>query len=106
MRALGRRDADVLDELLDGRQVGQMLGIADQVIEGDQGVGLAAAVGQLQLAHGLVVLARQAQHHILGQLTQVEGGIGEGKELRRVLVDRPGGAHGHVVEVGGEDAER
>ena len=68
-------------------KVGQAVGIVDQVVEGDQGVGLAAAVGELQLAHGLVVLARQAQHDVPGQLAQVVGGVGEGEELAGIFVD-------------------
>lgn len=61
-----RRPADVLQELLDGGQVGQPGGVEDQVIEGDQRMRLAAAVGELKLPDCLVDLARQAGDDVLG----------------------------------------
>ena len=74
--------------------------------EGDQGVGLATAVSQLELAHGLVVPARQAEHHIADQPAQVVGREGEGEELLRVLVDRPfAAAHDDLIQVGGEHVQ-
>ena len=71
-------------ELPDGGEVGQLARVADEMQQGDQGVGLAAAVGQFELADRLVVLARQAQDHVLGQLAQVVGRVGQGEELRGV----------------------
>ena len=47
-----------------------------QMVEGDQGVGLASSVGQLQLPDRLVVLALQAAEDIRNHLAQVESGIG------------------------------
>ena len=92
----------MLDELLDGGQVGQALRVLDEVEQGDQRVGLAAAVGQFQLADGLVVLAREAVDHVLGQLAEVVGREGQREELGGGAVDGRAPVHHHVVEVGGE----
>ncbi|MBT9143354.1 MAG: hypothetical protein DDT29_01755 [Dehalococcoidia bacterium] len=54
---------------------------------------------------GAVVLACQAEKHILYHFAEVEGGIGKGKELIRPLVNRLGLAHDHVVQVGSEDGQ-
>ncbi len=93
----GRLHADVLDELVDGGQVGQVRRVADQVQQGDQRVRLAAAVGQLQLPHGLVVLAGEAVDDILGQFAEVVGREGQGEELGRLAVDLAAPVHDHVV---------
>ena len=60
-----------------------------QVAQCDQRVGLAAAVVDGELAVRLVAAARQAQCHLFDQLAQIEGRIGERKELGRILVHRP-----------------
>ncbi len=97
----------MLDELLHGGQiVRQAGGIAAEVVERDEGVGLAPAVGQLKLAHRFVVPAGEAQGDVARQVAQRDGGIGEGEERAWVLVDWPRLAHDDVVEVGGEDGER
>src|SRR5262249_26013379 len=98
----GRRLADVREELGDGRQVRQVVGVLDQVGEGDESVCLAATVGQFKLADCLVALAGEADDHVTGELPQVVRGVSEGEELLRVAVDGAGAAHEHVVEVGGE----
>ena len=54
----------------------------------DQGVGLAASVGHLELADGLGALTGQARGDVLRELAQRVRGIGEGEELGGVLVDR------------------
>ena len=67
------------------------------------GVGLAAAVGQLELPHGLVAPPGEPRRHVLHQLAQRVGGIGEREELLRLLVDRPPALRQrHLVEVRGE----
>ena len=73
----------------------------------DEGVSLAAAVGEFQLADGFLVLACQALHYILSHLAQVVGGIGEREELRRVFVEGPPALlHSDFVEIGGEGSQR
>ena len=73
----------------------------------DQCVGLAATVGQSQLADDPVVLACQPQHHIPHQLAQIVGGEGQRKEMLRPLVDRALPAlHYDLVEVGGKHVHR
>ena len=70
-------------------------------------MGLAAAVGQFQLPHRLVVLAGQPQHHVPRQFAQVVGRVGQGEKLARVFVQRALAAlHQHFVEIGGELVER
>ena len=99
--------ADVLAELPHGREVGQRLGVPEQVVEGDQGVGLAAAVGQFELPYRLVALPREPSGDVLHQLAQGVGRIGEGEELLRLLVHRATALpEGHLVQVGGEFRER
>ena len=91
-----RRDAglrhpetDMGLELLYRRQRGDLGRGVHQVAQSDQRVGLAAAVVDGELAVRLVAAARQAQCHLFDQLAQIEGRIGERKELGRILVHRP-----------------
>jgi len=70
---LGRLLADGLDERVDRRQVGQVVRVLDEVIERDQCVRFAAAVGQLELADGLVVLVGEAQSHVAHQVRHGKG---------------------------------
>ena len=73
------------------------------MMQGDQGVRLAAAVGHLQLANGLVALPCQPCGHIPGQIPKREGRVGEGEELLGVFVEGPAtGPADHLVEVSGE----
>ncbi len=70
-------------------------------------MGLAAAVGHLQLADRLVAPSRQPSGHVTGQIAKREGGIGQGKELLRIFVQgTPTGPAHHFVEVGGELRQR
>ena len=78
-----------------------------EVAERDQRVRLAAAVGQLQLPDGLVVLAGQAQYHVPDQAAQVVRRERQREEFVRLLVDRPlAPLHDDLVEVGGEHVQR
>ena len=65
---LGRRRADVLQELVDRRQVGERRRVGEQMQQGHQGVRLAAAVGQFQLAHGLVAAAEKPERDVLAEV--------------------------------------
>ena len=69
-------------------------------------MGLATAVREFQLADSLFALPSKARDDVFGELAQVVRGIGEGKELSGVLVDRFCRAHSDVVKIGGEDLER
>ena len=70
-------------------------------------MGLAPAVGKLQLADGLGVPAGEAKRHIARELAQGEGRKGQREETARILVDRSRAfLHHDVVEVGGEVGER
>jgi hypothetical protein len=80
--------ADGFDELGHGGELRQVGWIGHQMPKGDQGVGLAAAIGEFELAHGLVVPARHAQHYVPQQLSQVVRREGKGEELPGVLIDR------------------
>ena len=68
-------------------------------------MGLAASVGELQLADGLIVPAGEAVGDILGELPDVVGWVCEGEELVGVSVYLVALVHGYVVEVGGEHGE-
>ena len=73
----------------------------------DERVRLAAAVGELELAHGLLVLARQAADDVAGQVEERRRRVRQRKELLRVFVDAPLAAlQRHVVEIGRELVER
>src|SRR5436309_15568133 len=74
--------------------------------EGDQSVRLTPAVGEFELANSLIALPCQAHNDVLGKFTQVKGGIREGKELVRLLVDGPRFPHHHVVQVSSKNGER
>ena len=70
------------------------------MVEGDERVRLAAAVGELQLPHGLVAFAFEPNGNVLHQLAQGVGGIGEREELGGIFVDgafAPG--EGDFVEI-------
>ena len=78
----------------------------EQVVERNERMRLAAAVGEFQLPHGLVALTTEPNGDVLRQLAQRVGGIGEREELRRVFVDGALAAgEGDFVEVGGELGE-
>jgi hypothetical protein len=103
----GKAPADRLLQLGHRRQGRQGARGSHHVQQGDQRVGFATAVGQFELAHGLVVLSRHPQHHVPHQAAQVVCREGQGEELRRVLVHGPLAAlHEDFVEVRGEDAQR
>ena len=103
---LGQIGPHMLAELAHGWNVRQGGGIAEQVVERDERVRLAAAVGELQLAHGLVAFAFEPNGNVLHQLAQSVGGIGEREELGGIFVDgafAPG--EGDFVEIRGELGE-
>ena len=103
----GRGLADGLAELVNGGHVRQVVRIRYQVPQGDQCVRLAAAIGQLKLAHGLVVLPRHPEHHVSHQLAQVVGRERQCKEPLRVLVDGALAAlHHDLVQVSGKHVQR
>ena len=98
-----QRPAHVLPELLHRLDPGQGGRVAEQVVEGDEGMGLAAAVGQLELPHRLGAPPGEPFRHVLDQLAQGGGGKGQGEEARGVLVNGPPAlAEGDLVQVGGE----
>jgi hypothetical protein len=68
----------------------------------DEGVGLAAAVGHLELQHRLAALACQPPQYVAGQRLHAEGGVGAVEEHGRLAIDRPRRAGAHAVQVGGE----
>ena len=92
-RGVGAREppARVLAELAYRRHVRQRLRFPEQVIQRDQRVRLAAAVGQFQLAHGLVALPVQPRRHVLDQLPQGVGRVGQREELLPVPRTRAAG---------------
>ena len=93
----GRLEANVGLEFPDGWKVGQTVRVVDQVPQGDESVGLAAAVVYGELPVCLIGPASQAQANVLHQFPQVVRGVGEGKELGRVFVDWPTALlHHHV----------
>ena len=99
--------ADVLAELLHRGQIRQCVRVAEQMMERDQRVRLPAAIGQLELPHRLVALPGEPCRHVLHQLAQRVGRIGQREEFRRVLVDRPASLRlRDLVQVGGEFGER
>ena len=105
--ALRRLLTNLLDELANRGKIGKCLRIIDEVAEGDECMCLAAAIGQLKLADGLVVFPREAEHDIPHELAEVECWVGKGKELLRPLVNGVDAAlHKDLVEVGGKKIER
>ena len=81
--------------------------VVHQVEQRDQRVRLAAAVGEIQLAHRLVALARQPPHHVPRQVAQVVGRVGQRKELRRVFVNRAlAFLEDDLIQIGGEHRQR
>ena len=93
----------VLPELLHGLQAGQRGRVAEQVVERDEGVGLAAAVGELELPHRLGALPGESFRHVLDQLSQGGCRKGQGKEPLRILIDGPLPlAEGDLVQISGE----
>ena len=95
--------ADVLPKLMHRRQVRQHRRIAEEVVEGDEGVGLAASVGELELAYRLVALPRKPRCDILHELPQRVGRIGEREEFLRVLVHRaPALRQRYLMQIGRE----
>ena len=81
-------------------------GSQKEVVERDEGVGLAAAVGQLQLPYRLGAPAGESFRHVLHKLAQGVGGIREREESRGVFIDRPcAPTEGDLVEVGRELGE-
>ena len=96
----------MLDELLDGGHVRQVVRITQQMQQRDECVRLATTIGHLKLSDGLVVVARQPLDHILGQFAQVVGRVGQGEELGGFLIDLPRLVHHHVVQIRREDGER
>ena len=108
-RGMGAREpaAGVLPELANRSRVRQGIGRSEQVVQRNERVRLAAAVRQLQLAHGLVALPAQPRRHVLDQLPQGVGRVGQREELLRFLVHRPLAAlQGHLVQVRRELGER
>ena len=97
----------MLAKLPHRRQVRQRRRIAEQVVERDQRVRLAAAVGQFELAHRLVAVPGQPPGDVLHQFAQRVRRIGERKELLGVFVDRtPALRLRDLVQVSSELRER
>ena len=69
-------------------------------------MGLAAAVGHLELADRLGALAGEPGGNVLDEVPEGVGGVREREELRRVLVDGAASGPGEdLVEIGGELGE-
>jgi hypothetical protein len=99
--------ADVLYKLRHSRKVWQFVRIMDEVPKGDQRMGLASAVGKLELSNGLVILASQPQDNVPHEVAKVICRKCEGEEFFWVLVDRALAAlHQNFIEVGGEQVQR
>ena len=97
----------VLPKLTHRRHVRQTLRIPEQVIERDQRMRLAAAVGQLQLPYRFVAPTREPRRHITDELSQRVRGIGQGEELVRLFVHRPlAPPERDLMQVGGELRQR
>ena len=93
----------MLAELAHRRNVRQGGGVLEQVVERNERMRLAAAVGEFQLPHGLVALATEPNGNVFRQLAERVGGIGEREELGRIFVDGALAAgEGDFVEVGGK----
>ena len=94
---------DGFPELPHRRQVGKRRGIAEEVVEGDERVGLPPAVGEFELPDRLVALPVEPVRHVLHQFPERMRREGQRKELRRILVHgpRPRSLR-HLVEVGRE----
>ena len=106
VNARGRSAPTCSPELLDRRQIWQRRRVAEEVVEGDESMGLAAAVGELELAHRLVALSCEPRRDVLDELPQRVGRIGEREELLRVLVYRAAALRErHFVQVGRELCE-
>ena len=99
--------ADVGPELVHRGQGRQRLRVVDEMAQRHQRMGLAPAVGELELADGLGVPAGEAERHVARKLAQGEGRKGQREETARVLVDRSRAfLHDDVVKIGGEVGER
>ena len=106
-RGPGQLHVAVLAEFANGLEVREGVRIVEEMMEGDQGVRLAPAIGHLQLPDRLVALSCEASGHIPGQVAKREGRIGEGEKLLGVFVEGPAtGPADHLVEVGGELRQR
>ena len=80
--------------------------VTHQMEQRDQGVRLAPAVGEFELANGFIMLACQPGDDVPGQLSQVKRGIGEREELLRILIHRTCLSHDYVVEISSKDRQR
>ena len=99
--------AHVLAERRHRRRVRQRTGVAEEVVQRDQRVGLAAAVGEFQLPDRPVGLAGEAKCHVLDQLAERRRREGEVEELGRVLVDGTlSPRQRDLVKIGGELGQR
>ena len=93
----------VFAELADGGQIGQGFRLVEEVVQGDERVGLATTVGHLELADRLGAPASEPGGDVPDEVPEGVGGVGEREELRRVLVDGAASGPGDdLVEVGGE----
>ena len=104
------------DDAVDAGQVGYFGGLHDvvdtvqlaglrageEVVEGEHGVGLAAAEVGLQLHDGFAALAVQALQSICQQAAQALGEVGAAEEFGRVAVFGGALAEMDLPEVGGE----
>ena len=102
------RDSDLLagqagwiDEF---RQVRDLIGGRQDVVQADQGVRLAAAIAGIepQDAAQLAAGAGEPIHHRQEQVAQAPSGVGVREEQGRVLVELRSGALQHLAEVGCE----
>ena len=99
--------AHVLPELLHRLDVGQRGRVSKQVVERDEGMGLATAVGQLELPHRLGALPGESLRHVLDQLAQGGGCERQLEEPRGVLVDGPPSLpEGDLMQIGRELRKR
>ncbi len=89
------------------RQVRQVCWIIYQMEKRDQCVSLASAVGEIQLAHCLVALARQPPDYVPRQVAQIVRRIGEREEFLRVFVNRAlAFLEDDLIQIGGKHRQR
>ena len=88
-------NAQVAQGLLHVRQSERLLGAVDEVVEREEGVGLAAAEGRLHFSDRRAVPAVQPGDDVSGQMRQVVGEVGVGEEPLGVqeLLARRAGEH-------------
>jgi hypothetical protein len=88
---------------LDRRQVRELTGILEKVVEGYEGVGFSTTIRERERTYGLRSFSAQPLGYVAGEIPHAAGGKRQLEELGRVFVDRTIPVlSNHVVETGGE----